>query len=173
MAKPLGQLNRNLRRKAQSAARHAAAEIMNDLAKAGPNWSGRFKNSWVADAPGSAVGKKANYPYKVSDVAKLKDTKAAAAKDIKLVVYNTTDYALIALDLKEGKFIAKGDPKGPVVKTGKRRTNAEGLGVRGDLDGRGGSKSTAPLDWYLTYVDGGGLRKSLSNGVKLGFKREV
>lgn len=173
MAKTPGQISRDIRRKAQSAARHAAAEIMNDLAKAGPNWSGRFKNSWVADAPGSAVGKKANYPYKVSDVAKLKDTKAAAAKDIKLVVYNTTDYALIALDLKEGKFIGKGEPKGPVVETGKRRTNDEGLGIRGDLDGAGSARSTAPLDWYLTYVDSGGLRKSLSNGVKLGFKREV
>ena len=173
MAKTPGQISRAIRRKAQSAARHAAAEIMNDLAKAGPNWSGRFKNSWVADAPGSAVGKKANYPYKVSDVAKLKDTKAAAAKDIKLVVYNTTDYALIALDLKEGKFIGKGEPKGSVVDTGKRRTNNEGLGIRGDLDGAGSARSTAPLDWYLTYVDSGGLRKSLSRGVKLGFKREV
>lgn len=173
MAKSLGQLNRDLRRKVQSAARHAAAEVMNDLAEAGPNWSGRFKNSWVADAPGSAVGKKAGYPYKVSDVAKLKDTKAAVAKDVKLVVYNTASYALIAQDLEEGKFRPIGTPKGEVAKEGKRRTNELGFGVRGDLEGDGDAQSTAPLDWFLTYVDGGGLSKSLANGVKLGFKREV
>ena len=173
MAKSLGQLNRDLRRKAQSAARHAAVEIMNDLAEAGPNWSGRFKNSWVADAPGSAVGKKANYPYKISDVAKLKDTKAAVAKDVKLVVYNTTDYALIAQDLQEGKFFPKDEPKGPVIKEGKRRTDDKGLGIRGDLAGDGNARSTAELDWFLTYIDGGGLAKSLANGVKIGFKKEV
>lgn len=173
MAKSIGQLGRDLRRKIQSAARHSAAEIMNDLAEAGPNWSGRFKDSWVADAPGTAVGKKANYPYKISDVAKLKDTKAAVAKEIKLFVYNTTSYALIAQDLKEGKFFAKGEPKGTIVKEGKRRTNVNGLGIRGDVSGEGNSRSTAPLDWFLTYVDGGGLQKSIANGVKIGFKREV
>ena len=173
MAKSLGQLKRDARRKAQSAARHAAAEIMNDLAEKGPNWSGRFKNSWVADAPGSAVGKKADYPYKISDVAKLKDTVAAVNKDPKLVVYNYSPYALEALDLREGKFFAKGDPKGPVIEEGKRRINADGLGIRGDVSGDGNSRSTAPLDWFMTYIDGGGLQKSLANGVKIGFKREV
>ena len=173
MAKSLGQLNRDIRRKAQSAARHAAVEIMNDLAEAGPNWSGRFKNSWVADAPGSAVGKKASYPYRISDVAKLKDTKAAVAKDTKLVVYNTTDYALIAQDLEESKFFPEDEPKGPVIKEGKRRTDARGFGIRGDLAGNGGARSTAELDWFLNYIDGGGLRKSLANGIKIGFKQEV
>jgi hypothetical protein len=168
-----GQLNRFIRRKAQSAARHAAAEIMNDLAEKGPNWSGRFKNSWVADAPGTAVGKKANYPYKVSDVAKLKDTIAAVKQDTKLVIYNYSPYALYALDLKEGKFIPRGAPKGPVIEEGKRRTNADGLGIRGDVSGDGNNRSTAPLDWFMTYIDGGGLQKALANGVKIGFRREA
>ena len=173
MAKSLGQLGRDARRKVQSATRHAATQIMNDLAEAGPNWSGRFKNSWVADAPGSAVGKKADYPYKISDVAKLKDTVAAANKNPKLVVYNYSPYAMYAMDLIEGKFISAGEPKGPVVEQGKRRIGADGLGIRGDVSGEGTSRSTAPLDWFMTYIDGGGLQKSLADGVKIGFKREI
>ncbi len=167
MAKSLGQLNRDIRRKTQSAARHAAVEIMNDLAEAGPNWSGRFRNSWVADAPGSAVGRTAKYPYSIRDVAKLKDTVAATNQKVKLRVYNTTDYALIAQDLVEGEFIKKGQPKGKVVAEGKRRRP-----IRGDVqNGPGNSQSTAPLDWFLSYIDGGGLAKSLESGVRIGFKR--
>lgn len=173
MARSYKRLGRDARRKVQSAARQAAAEIMNDLAEAGPNWSGRFKNSWVADAPGSAVGKTANYPYKISDVARLKDTVSAVEKNPKLVVYNKSPYALYALDLKEGKFFAKGEPKGPVVEQGNRPTDADGLGIRGDISGEGNARSTAALDWFMTYIDGGGLQKSLANGVKIGFKREV
>ena len=173
MARDISQLNRYMRRKTQSVARHAAAEIMNDLAEAGPNWNGRFKNSWVADAPGTAVGKKADYPYKISDVAKLKDTVAAVSKNPKLSIYNTTPYALYAMDLKEGKFYAKDEPKGKVVKQGTRPLNEDGKGIRGDLVGQGRSRSTAELDWFLTYIDGGGLRKSLEAGVKIGFRREI
>ena len=173
MAKNISQLNRDIRRKTQSVSRHAAAKIMNDLAEAGPNWSGRFKNSWVADAPGAAVGKKANYPYKISDVAKLKDTVAAVNKNPKLFIYNTTPYALYAMDLKEGKFYPKNEPKGKVVKEGSRPLNESGKGIRGDLSGQGRSRSTAELDWFLTYIDGGGLQKSLEAGVKIGFRRGI
>lgn len=174
MAKPLGQLNRDIRRKTQSAARHAAVEIMNDLAVKGPNWDGEFRDSWVADAPGSAIGRRSSYPYSIRDVAKLKDTVAAVEKDVKLRVFNTTDYALIAQDLVEGKFRKIGRPDGKVVAEGRRPTNDGGLGIRGDIEtGDGNAESTAPLNWFLTYIDGGGLAKSLESGVKIGFKREA
>lgn len=173
MAKSVGQMNRDYRRKTQSAARHAAAEIMNDLAEAGPNWSGTFKDSWVADAPGSAVGKKSSYPYKISDVAKLKDTVSAVAKNPKLVIYNTTKYAMIAMDLEEGKFRAIREPKGAVVEEGFRPRDSDGKGIRGDVSGSGNNRSTAERDWFLNYIDGGGLKKALAVGVKIGFKKEV
>ena len=172
MAKPLGQLNRDLRRKAQSAARHAAAEIMNDLAEKGPNWTGRFRDSWVADAPGQAIGKKGSYPYSITDVAKLKDTVAEASKDIKLKLYNTTSYAFIAQDLKEGIFRPTKELKGTVVREGKRPIDKKGEGIRGNIQpGEGNNRSTAELDWFLNYIDGGGLAKSLEAGVRIGFKR--
>lgn len=175
MAKSLGQLNRDIRRKTQSIARHAAVEAMNDLAERGPNWSGEFRNSWVADAPGSGLGKKANYPYRISDVGKLKDSISAVSQKTKIRVYNTTNYALIAQDLKEGKFRPVGTMKGAIVKKGLRSLDENGEGIRGDIGSGadGGNISTAPSDWFLTYIDGGGLQKALERGVKIGFKREA
>jgi hypothetical protein len=169
MAKSLGSLNRDIRRKTQSAARHAAAEIMNDLAQAGPVWSGRFANSWVADAPGVGKGPDGTYPYTIRDTPKLPDTVAAVKRSPKLVIRNTVDYALQAMDLEEGTFIAIGEPKGEVVSEGTRYG-----GRRGEVsdDGNGGSRSTAPLDWFNTYVSGGGLGKSLGKGVKIAFARK-
>lgn len=171
MNRPLGQLNRDLRRKTQSAARHAAAEIMNDLAKEGPLWSGEFANSWVADAPGVGSGRQGSYPYTIRDVPALPDTVAAVKRNPKLVIKNTTDYAAQALDLEEGYFIDPGtEPKGPVVIEGKRygrmRTDI------GPSEGEPTSRATAPQDWFVNYINGGGMQKSLANGVKIAFARE-
>jgi hypothetical protein len=167
MAKSLGQLNRDNRRKVQSAVRHVAAEIMNDLAKAGPVWSGRFANSWVADAPGVGKGPNGTYPYTIRDTPKLPDTISAVKRSPKLVIQNTTDYALQAMDIEEGYFRPVGEPKGPVVLEGSRSS-----GIRGDVTpGEGKARSTAPLDWFNNYVSGGGMEKSLGKGIQIAFAR--
>ena len=171
MASPIGQLNRDVRRKIQSAARHAAAEIMNDLAQAGPLWSGEFTNSWVANAPGVGAGPNGTYPYSIRDTAKLPDTIAAVNRNPKLVIVNTSDYAMQAMDLEEGYFINPGtDPQGPVVvegrRTGKMRTDIS------PTEGEPTSRATAPRDWFLTYINGGGMAKSLGTGVRIAFAKE-
>jgi hypothetical protein len=141
---------------------------MNDLAEAGPVWSGRFANSWVADAPGVGKGPDGTYPYTIRDTPRLPDTIEATRRSPKLVISNTTDYALQAMDLEEGQFIAIGDPKGEVVNEGSRYGSR-----RGEVSNDGGkSRSTAPLDWFNTYVSGGGLEKSLGKGVKIAFAKE-
>jgi hypothetical protein len=169
MASAAGQFNRQLRRQVQSAARHAAAEIMNDLAKAGPLWGGEFANSWVANAPGVGQGRQASYPYTIRDTPNLPDTIKAVARNPKLVIVNTTDYAMQAMDLEEGYFIDPGtDPLGPVVLKGNRYGR-----MRTDISsGDGNARSTAPKDWFVTYVNGGGMQKSLGNGVRIAFARE-
>lgn len=169
MAKSVSQLNRDIRRKVQSAARHAAVEIMNDLAEAGPNWTGEFANSWVADAPGVGPGPEGSYPYTIRDTPKLPDTVAAVKRSPKLVIKNTTDYAMQAMDLEEGEFFSIGDPKGEVVAEGTRYGKRRGQ-VSNDGDGK--ARSTAELDWFNTYISGGGLAKSLGKGVKIAFARE-
>jgi hypothetical protein len=170
MAKPLKQINRDIRRQVQSAARRAAAEIMNDLAKIGPNWSGEFANSWVADAPGVGKGKQGSYPYTIRDTPILPDTIAAVKRNPKLSIVNTTDYAMAAMDLEEGVFKNPGfAPKGEIVIEGRRVGR-----MRTDITEPGDGKeptsfATAQPDWFITYINGGGLQKSLENGIKIAF----
>ena len=155
-----------------TACRQAAVEVMNDLGRQGPAYSGEFRDSWVAvpvgtGASGSAGGE---YPYQLSDVPELSLTRREVARAVKFSIENTQPYAEYALDLIEGRFYPP-DKFGPIkepVQTGKR---SAGLSKRGDVtSGTGDAKSTAELDWYITYIDGGGLQKALEKGVKLGFK---
>lgn len=165
----LGKLNRDLRRKVQSAARHAAAEIMNDLAVVGPNWSGEFANSWIADAPGVGTGSDGSYPYTIRNTPTLPDTIAAVARNPKLLISNSTSYALQAMDLEEGIFINPGtEPQGNIVLEGKRVGR-----MRTDIvpSEEPTARATAPQDWFITYVNGGAMRSSLATGVKIAFAR--
>lgn len=165
----LGQLNRDLRRKVQSAARHSAVQIMNDLANAGPNWSGEFANSWTADAPGVGVGSDGSYPYTIRNTPTLPDTVVAVARNPKLLISNTTSYAMQAMDLEEGLFINPGtEPQGNVVLEGKRigRMRTDIISAQEPT-----SRATATQDWFTTYVNGGAMQNSLAEGVKIAFAR--
>lgn len=150
-----------------SAARNAAKEIMNGLAEAGPNWSGEFQDSWVAHAPGAGSGSGA-YPYALSDIPKLPPTKKEAARKTKFVIENIADHAPIAMDLvdvprEDFRFPGRG-PQGDIVARGDRPDN----GKRGEVTpGRGNARSTAPLDWYPLFTQGGKMQKALERGVRL------
>ena len=172
--------NLEQRREVNAKARNVAVQIMNDLAKAGPEWSGEFKNSWeaVALGEGSKIGKSGSFPYKLSNIPQLSTSKDAVRKANKLQITNTSKWAKYALDIEKGRFSPDNfprperplNPKGKVVATGKRDPISPTL--RGDISGGdGNSRITAPLFWYNKYLDGGGLQKSVEAGVKLGFKR--
>jgi hypothetical protein len=155
-----------------TATRQAAVEIMNDLGKLGPAYSGEFRDSWIAipvgkGASGSAGG---DYPYQLSDVPELSLSRREVARATKFTIENTQPYAEYALDLREGRFYPP-DEFGPIKKPVAEGSREVGLTKRGAVtDGPGEAKSTAELDWYTTYTNGGGLQKSLERGVKLGFK---
>jgi hypothetical protein len=160
----------DLRAAINNAARQSAVEIMNGLAKAGPVWSGEFRDNWVADPLGSvqAAGSFGQYPYTLDNVAVLKTTIKETGRVTKFEITNLSDHAEIALDLKQGYFYPNGEPVADrvVVSTGSRPVP----GFRGDVSGSGNRTSSAPLDWYKTYIDGGAMQKDLANGVRLGFK---
>ena len=153
------------------ATRTAAVEIMNDLGKRGPAYTGEFRDSWVAVPVGTGASGNAGgeYPYQISDVPELPITRREVARAVKFSIENTQPYAEYALDLKEGYFYPPDEfgPLKPVVKEGGRDG---GPTKRGDVSGAGQAKSTAELDWYVNYINGGGLQKALEKGVKLGFK---
>lgn len=146
-------------------ARSAAKEIMNGLADAGPEWSGDFKNSWIADAPGGGAGY-GSYPYSLNDIPKLPATKKEAERKTKFIIYNSAPHAAIAMDLVDvaaENFKQAGYPRGEVVARGKRPA----AGKRGEVSGKGNATSTAPLDWYPLFVQGGKMQKALERGVRL------
>ena len=165
MAKKKGTgLARDARRVIQRTAKQAAIEIMNDLGKAGPKWSGEFQDSWVADAVGVKTGGYSSYPYNNRSVPSLPDTVKATQREVKYNVFNRSDHALEAMDLIEGKFYQPSPPPAN-AREGERQDD-----IRGKLGMGKGNFATADLDWFMTYLDGGGLQKSLAKGVKLGFK---
>ncbi len=61
------------------------------------------------------------------------------------------------MDLKEGIFKGEGNPRKPPVSRGSRPVP----GKRGDVTGAGGARSTAELNWYSDYVNGGRLDKAI------------
>ena len=166
--KEISQLSIDVRELINEVARYAAVEIMNDLAEAGPEWTGKFQDSWVAVPIGRAASGSTGggYPYTLNDVPKLSTSIKETARVKKFEIVNTQPYAEYALDLKEGKFRGIGNPAGEVVATGSRPIP----GRRGDVSGTGGARSTAPLDWYTSYLNGGGMAKALQDGVTFAFK---
>ena len=172
--------NLKQRREVNAKARSVAVQIMNDLAKAGPEWSGEFKNSWeaVALGEGSKIGKSGSFPYKIGNIPRLSTKKEEIRRANKLQITNTSEWAKYALDIEKGRLTPDNfprperplNPKGKVVATGKRDPISPTL--RGDISGGdGNSRITAPLFWYNKYLDGGGLQKSVEAGLKLAFKR--
>ena len=174
--------NLEKRKELNKTVRTVAVQIMNDLAEAGPEWSGEFKNSWEAVplGEGSKIGKSGSYPYKLDDIPRLSDTKEAVQKANKLQITNTSEWAKYALDIEKGKFTPKNfprrdrpkDPLGEVIPGGTGRRDPDSLTLRGEISGGdGGARITAPLFWYNKYLNGGGLQKSVEAGAKFAFKR--
>lgn len=162
----LRQLERDAYNWANNLARYSAKEIMNGLAEAGPAWSGEFRDSWVAYAASGGVGG-GEYPYKLSDIPKLPATKREVQRKLKFTIENIAPHRLVALDIAD---VAREDlrypgspPIGDVVARGQRPD----VGKRGEVSGSGNATSTAPLDWYPLFVQGGKMQKALERGVRL------
>ena len=177
--------NLEKRKELNKTVRTVAVQIMNDLAEAGPEWSGEFKNSWEAIplGEGSKIGKSGSFPYKLSNIPQLSTSKDAVRKANKLQITNTSKWAKYALDIEEGKFTPPnfprpkdptrpGDPLGKVIPGGTGKRNPDSPTLRGQLSpGPGGARITVPLFWYNKYLNGGGLQKSVEAGARFAFKR--
>jgi hypothetical protein len=107
------------------------------------------------------------------DIPNLPVTQREMKRVTKLIISNRASYAAVALDLEPPReeFRYPGyEPEGDVVFRG---TRPDG-GRRGDIGPKqkGGTdnRSTAPLDWYTTYVRGGKMQRALEKGVNLEFK---
>lgn len=137
----------------------AAEEIVIDLQEAGPVWSGRFANSWqieTTDGRRTSGSGSPGLPQRVP--APLLSGRGFAFDDSVYTISNFSTYADQARDLTEGRYI---DPGTTPLKEYDRGTRVSG--IRGDLigDDEGPNRSTAPLDWYATYLRGGAIDRRI------------
>lgn len=165
------------------ALRNAAKEVVNDLAAASPNWSGTFRESWYVETSDGRRGVKPTGEggrYNLFNIPQLKVqgrnargqfTKAApiGRGKIELFIGNSSSYATQAMDLEPGGFVYPGfEPAGEEQPRGERQD-----GIRGKLKKPGKNRSTAPLDWYTTYMEGGAFAAAFKRGAKAGFLTPV
>ena len=169
----------DVRDAAINALRNAAKEVINDLAAISPDWSGEFKESWFVETADGKRGREGGEGgrYSLFNIPQLKvqgrnakgqftAAKPISTGKIELFIGNSSPYAQEAMDLIPGSFRYPGfEPKGQVVTKGKRQDN-----IRGKIDqGRGNNRSTASLDWYTTYMEGGAFTAAFNKGAKAGF----
>ena len=176
MAK-IDELDKQIRTKLNKTIRTATKSLMNGLAESGPVWSGDFRDSYIAQDVSTGKFINAKFPYTLRDVPRLPITLKEINRTKRLVIGNTAPHAKIAMDLVAGDFtVPKGirHPEGDIVARGSR---PEG-GRRGEIGPReagrdGDNRSTAPLDWYKTFVDGGKLQKIMQKEISTTFTGEV
>lgn len=134
----------------------SAEGIVRDLQEAGPSWTGKFSNSYQISSPSKVItgSRAAGAPQKIKAPG-LTGQEVRTKPEVKFKIDNVAPYKDYALDLKEGKFwpkVPKSSDKVPVVQGGLRPSTEH---KRGQVSsGGGGAISTAPLDWYTTYVQG-------------------
>jgi len=150
------------------AAQEAAVNIMNSLAQAGPVWTGKFSSAWYAvPKGGSPSGPRSEGKVYKYDRRNVPATKFKSGTLYRIV--NGMDYAAQAQDMDPfdpRKELTTGTIRPDKLRRGHRPTN----GRRGELlDGSESNRATAPLDWYVTYINGGALHKDLGSGLKRGF----
>lgn len=148
----------------------SAQGVVRELQDKGPAWSGEFANSWeIASASKVSSGSGATgAPQRLlAPILTVEEYKFKP--EVKYYIANKAPHADYALDLREGRFSPPTDQQqrdpaaasGKTIRSGSRPTGSH---KRGDLSGNGEGKGTssADLDWYSTYIQGGQLDKSIS-----------
>jgi hypothetical protein len=142
----------------------AAEKTVSDLQERGPVWTGRFSNSWqIASGSRVVAGTgQPGWPVKISSPL-LTGRELLFKPEIKYTISNFATgpqgpYALKAMDLEEGIFKYPGTPPLKPAEYGTRVS-----GIRGNLlnTGKGPNRTTAPLDWFTTYVRGGYIDRTV------------
>lgn len=136
----------------------AAEQVVADLQKNGPIWSGEFANSW-AIATGSRQTQGTGAPGQPRRLSAplLTGRELLFKPEIKYTIFNTAEYAAIAQDLEPGVFKKIGRPLKVPVASGTRSGS-----IRGNVgSGPNNAESTAALDWFTTYINGGNLDKTV------------
>lgn len=176
------QVQRQLSPVIASGVREAGLQIVNELAQAGPAWSGKFSASWDV-VPEGVAGKerestgsvyrytRSNFPLKRFEDAL---NSRQGSDTVRFSIVNTAPHASIALDQETGYFYRPNlDPiKFNAIELGEERVQPSmrheiGPRFNGDLEDAPASRTAEP-DWFESYVSAG-LQRALGVGVSRGF----
>jgi hypothetical protein len=156
----------------------AAEDVVQDLQRLGPGWSGRFSNSWRISTPTGTQTGGTGQPGEPVPV----QAPTLTGKDVRskllgspFKIDNTSPYADIATDLKPGKFIDPGiKPVKEPVSRGERNRSIRGEPYpKSGPNLEGPNRATAPIDWFTDYAKGGQLDKTVERAMgklERGFK---
>ena len=157
--------------------REAAEQVVSELQEAGPLWSGEFSNSWVIE---TSMGNKSS-PSRAKGLPQpvqgrlLSGVELFTKPEVKYKIYNVAPYAGVAIDYEqpEREFTRPKDYKTPLQKASKTKPGERNSSnIRGDVaEGPGGNISTAPLDWYDTYLKGGNIDRTIKVAMDRAFKK--
>lgn len=153
--------------------RSATRQVLSDLRKASPAYSGQFRKLWYSQVEG-----RGNKVFASVGVPRLTDDQLKKGAPT-ILIGNTSPYAQEAMDLIPGDFQRQeeGPVKAPVAigaRVGKFRGDVIDLPMEDLIDaGKKPAISTAEQDWYSTYMEGGGFSKAFKQGAKAGFIRPV
>jgi hypothetical protein len=141
-------------------AARSAQGVVKELQARGPAWSGEFSNSWeIASASKVSSGSgSAGAPQRLLAPI-LTPNEYKFKPEVKYYIANKAPHADVALDLVESTYRYPGFEPLKKAERGNRIS-----GIRGDLSltDAGQNRRTAPLDWYTTYIRGGGIDKTVS-----------
>lgn len=170
-ANELRNLAPDIRKAAGEALRSGAREILSDLHKISPAYSGQFRRLWYSQVEG-----RGNKVFASVGVPRFTDDQLKKGAPT-ILIGNTSPYAQEAMDLIPGDFQRQeeGPIKSPVAvgaRVGKFRGDVVDMPMEALVEsGKKPAISTAESDWYSTYMEGGGFSNAFKQGARSGFIR--
>ena len=173
------QIEKDINRKIARGIQEFAVKSMNTLAQQGPAWTGEFSASWgfaprgITPNTAGTTGK--IYKYTKNDVPINYIERYIRDGYTEFAIINTSPHANEAIDGTQATFKYPGFDAIKERELGDGRDNPSfryeigGVFQGSDPDEAPASRTADP-DWYLTYVQGGGLQVDLKNGFSVGFQ---
>jgi hypothetical protein len=168
-------LPRDVKKKIVNSIKTAARGVVKDLRARGPLWTGEFRDSWEYE----------DSRRRRSTVPSMPLSRLAPGKDASLYVSNFASYADQAMDLVPYSAgageIPERSPRSVNYKEGVRPPRAyrgelypeSEMKERGEKGPFRENVSTAPLNWFDTYMNTGGFDKTFSSEADRGFRKPV
>ena len=163
-------------------AKRSAERVVDDLQQAGPNWTGKFSNSWeITEGTKRAYGggKEGDpVPLRLPSLS-VNNRKITKQDTIVFSILNTSPHKDLAMDKIEGVFERPKDAPVPKTQLGRSKYDPETTGRRSNTKrGQTGggapgatSSRTADLDWYTTYLDSGKIQSIIRSELDVNVRR--